>query len=74
MAKPSKESKYETREVVPTVAERLVDGAIETMTLGFVKAGTEIDVTKKETGETHRGWGDDRASARNDAHSKFSKK
>ena len=63
--------RYKTEVVAPTIAGSLVDGIIETMTFGLAKAQTEVKVTDTKTGETRTGYGDNKSSARAEAHSKF---
>ena len=69
----SKSSDFKVEDVNPGAVMLLLDGIIETMTFGAVKAGAEVTVTNTKTGEAHGGWGEDRKTAEKDGRGKFEK-
>ena len=74
MSNKKDSGRYKTEYSSPGVAMSLLDGVIETVTLGAIKSPTDFaKVTDTKTGESHGGQGTSKHTAENDAHSKFKK-
>ena len=65
--------RHKTEVIIPSVANSIVDGIIQTITMGSIKPSVEIKMTDTKTGETQYGSGSSKHTAENDAHSKFKK-